>query len=155
MKALLVASVLFVASCNFAVKHPAATAGIVAGSVALVTCELASEDHKTCPIAAGAVGLGLALVAAGALWLGSEDEPEPTKDETPQKVDWSKVPDTTPKEPTKAPPAVTPPPATPPPIAPTTPPTPPTTPPPSEPPPATTPPATPPTTTPPAPTPTP
>ena len=108
MKTLALASLLLLGSCNFAVKHPAATAGIVAGSVAFVTCELASEDHKTCPIAAGAVGLGLALVAAGALWLGSEDEPEPTKDETPQKVDWSKVPDTTPKEPTKPPPAPTP-----------------------------------------------
>ena len=96
-------------SCNFAVKHPAATAGIVAGSLAFVTCELASEDHKNCALAGGAVGLGLALVAGVALWLGSEDEPaQPTTTETtnepPPTTDWSKIPDTTPKEPTKAPP---------------------------------------------------
>jgi hypothetical protein len=91
-------------SCGFAVKHPAATAGIAAGTTAFVTCELASEDHKNCSIAGGAVGLGLALIAAAALWLGSEDEPEPTTAEPPPKTDWSKIPDTTPKEPTKAPP---------------------------------------------------
>ena len=84
-------------SCNFAVKRPATTAGIVAGSVALVTCELASEDHKNCFIASGAVGVGL--------WLGSEDEPATaTSSDPPPKVDWNKIPDTTPKEPTKAPP---------------------------------------------------
>ena len=92
-------------SCNFAVKHPAATAGIVAGSVALVTCELASEDHKNCFIASGAVGVGLWLVAGIALWLGTEDEPATTtSSDPPPKVDWNKIPDTTPKEPTKAPP---------------------------------------------------
>ena len=95
-------------SCNFAVKHPAATAGIVAGSVALTTCELASEDHKNCFIAAGAVGAGLWLLAGIALWLGSEDEPTTTTAEPPPKVDWSQVPDTTPKEPTKAPPPLPP-----------------------------------------------
>ena len=93
-------------SCNFAVKHPAVTAGVVAGSTGLVTCELASEDHKPCFIAGGAVGIGLALVATFALWLGTEDEPATTTtSEPPPTVDWDKVPDTTPKEPTKAPPA--------------------------------------------------
>ena len=97
-------------SCNFAVKHPAVTAGIVAGTTALVTCELASEDHGPCFAAGGAVGVGLALVAAAALWLGSEDEPATETTSTPApKVDWDKIPDTTPKEPTKAPaPLVTP-----------------------------------------------
>ena len=92
-------------SCKFAVKHPAATAGITAGSLAFATCELASEDIKKCSLAGGAVGLGLALVAGFALWLGSEDEPATTTTaEPPPKTDWSKIPDTTPKEPTKAPP---------------------------------------------------
>lgn len=100
----LVAALVLSLSCNFAVKHPAATAGIVAGSVALTTCELASEDHKNCFIAGGAVGAGLWLLAAVALFLGSEDEPTTTAAEPPPKVDWSKVPDTTPTEPTKAPP---------------------------------------------------
>jgi hypothetical protein len=103
VKRLLVIALLLSLSCNFAIKHPAATAGIVAGSVALTTCELASEDHKNCFLAGGAVGLGLALVAGVALWLGSEDAPAEAA-KPPPKVDWNKIPDTTPKEPTKAPP---------------------------------------------------
>jgi type IV secretory pathway VirB10-like protein len=69
----------------------------------LGTCELASTDDKKCVITSGAVGVGLALVAGAALWLGSEDEPTPTQS-PPPKIDWTKVPDTTPKQPTKAPP---------------------------------------------------
>lgn len=103
-KRLLVVALLSQLSCKFAVQHPAATAGIAAGTTALVTCELASEDHKNCAIAGGAVGLGLALVAALALWLGSEDEAAPVTSEPPPKIDWSKVPDTTPTQPTQAPP---------------------------------------------------
>src|SRR5687768_3529951 len=93
----LVALYVALGSCNFAVKHPAATAGIVAGSVALFTCELAidyedTDDQKTCLIASAAVGLGLTALAAAALWLGSEDEPETTTAEPPPKVDWDKIP---------------------------------------------------------------
>jgi type IV secretory pathway VirB10-like protein len=105
IRVLVVSALALSLSCNFAVKHPAITAGVVAGTTGLVTCELASEDHKPCFIAGGAVGVGLALVAAFALWLGSEDEPAaPATSEPPPQVDWDKVPDTTPKEPTKAPP---------------------------------------------------
>ncbi|MDQ3335554.1 MAG: hypothetical protein M4D80_10340 [Myxococcota bacterium] len=105
-----VGALLVQLSCNFAVKHPAITAGIVGGTTALVTCELASEDHKNCFIAGGAVGLGLALIAGFALWLGTEDEPAPTtSSDPPTAVDWEKIPDTTPKEPTKAPPQPAPP----------------------------------------------
>ncbi len=93
--------------CNFAVKHPAVTAGVVAGTVALGTCELASTDDKKCFITSGAVGVGLGLIAGGALWLGSEDEPAPVQ-QPPPTIDWSKVPDTTPKQPTKPPPPLPP-----------------------------------------------
>ena len=103
LKRLVVVALLSQLSCKFAVQHPAATAGIAAGTTALVTCELASEDHKNCFLAGGAVGLGLALVAGVALWLGSEDEAAPTTSEPAPKIDWSKVPDTTPKQPTQAP----------------------------------------------------
>jgi hypothetical protein len=109
MKRLLVIALVSQLSCKFAVEHPAATAGIAAGTTALVTCELASEDHKNCAIAGGAVGLGLALVAGLALWLGSEDEAAPTTSEPAPRIDWSKVPDTTPKQPTQAPPPAVPP----------------------------------------------
>lgn len=100
-----IALLLSLSTCNFAVKHPATTAGIVAGTVALTTCELAAENHKNCFIAGGAVGLGLALIAGFALWLGTEDEPAPAASaEPPPKVDWNKIPDTTPTQPTKPPP---------------------------------------------------
>jgi hypothetical protein len=104
MRATAIALLIALGGCAFAVKHPATTAGVVAGTVALGTCELASNDDKKCFITSGAVGLGLALVAAAALWLGSEDEPETTTAKPPPKTDWSQIPDTTPKEPTKAPP---------------------------------------------------
>lgn len=106
-------------ACSFAVKHPAATAGVVAGTLALGTCELASEEHGSCLITSGAVGVGLAIVAGVALWLGSEDAPASATDGAPPaKVDWEKIPDTTPAQPTTAPPDATPAPTTP---APTTP----------------------------------
>ena len=67
-------------SCGFAVKHPAITAGIVAGSVALGSCELASADQKSCFVISGSVGVSLAVVTAVALWLGYEDaDPVPVE----------------------------------------------------------------------------
>ncbi|MBA3398285.1 MAG: hypothetical protein H0T89_37005 [Deltaproteobacteria bacterium] len=119
-------------SCAFAVKHPAITAGAVAGTVALTTCELASSDHGRCFLTSGAVGIGLALIAGVALWLGSEDEVVTTSEPAP-KIDWEKVPDTTPAEPTKAPPPLDPAPAPVTPPTPTPTPTPPTPPPPTPP----------------------
>ena len=62
------------ASCSFAVKHPAVTAGIVVGAVALGSCEIAGADHKACFAVSGAVGVSLALITVVALWLGYEDE---------------------------------------------------------------------------------
>jgi hypothetical protein len=60
--------------CGFAVKHPAATAAIVGGTLALSTCELASSDHSSCLLASGGAAALLGLVAAGALWLGETGE---------------------------------------------------------------------------------
>lgn len=74
MKRLVLAAVIAaVPSCNFAVKHPAVTAGVVGGTIGLGTCELASREHKACFAVAGGAGLFLGLVAAAALWLGTED----------------------------------------------------------------------------------
>jgi hypothetical protein len=60
--------------CGFAVRHPAVTAGLVAGTLTLGTCELESPEHGTCFAAAGIAGAALGLIAAGALWLGSSGE---------------------------------------------------------------------------------
>lgn len=71
---LIVALAISAGSCKFAVKHPAVTAGIAAGTVALGTCELASSEHAKCFGISGAGGVGIALLTALALWLGYEDE---------------------------------------------------------------------------------
>lgn len=60
--------------CGFAVRHPAVTAGTVIGSLTLATCELASSEHGSCFAASGVAGVTLALITAGALWLGSTGE---------------------------------------------------------------------------------
>jgi hypothetical protein len=80
---LAVASCISLAGCGFAVKHPAITAGIVGGSLGLVTCELSTEGRqKQCfEIAGGAGGL-LAATVLVATWLGTVDEePAPTTEE--------------------------------------------------------------------------
>ncbi|HSK03014.1 MAG TPA: hypothetical protein VK932_17305 [Kofleriaceae bacterium] len=62
------------AGCGFAVRHPAVTVGVVAGAMTLGTCELATDEHGACFLAAGGAGAALGLIAAGALWLGSTGE---------------------------------------------------------------------------------
>ncbi|MEJ7599840.1 MAG: hypothetical protein WKG01_18185 [Kofleriaceae bacterium] len=74
MRAVAIALLISLSSCNFAVKHPAVTAGIVGGTVALGSCELASGDQKACFVFSGSAALFLGLVVAGALWLGTYDE---------------------------------------------------------------------------------
>lgn len=76
MRAVAIALVCCLASCSFAVKHPAITAGIVGGTVTLGSCELASADQKACFMYSGVAALGLGLVVAAALWLGTYEEEE-------------------------------------------------------------------------------
>ena len=71
--ALACASLVMATSCEFAVKHPAVTSGIVGGTLGMATCEMATESrHGTCAIVAGAAGVGLALVVLAAVLLGGE-----------------------------------------------------------------------------------
>lgn len=72
---LVLALVVSLGGCQFAVKHPAVTAGVVVGTIGLGTCELASSDHKACFEISGGAGIGIALITAFALWLGYEDDP--------------------------------------------------------------------------------
>jgi hypothetical protein len=76
--------------CGFAVKHPAVTAGLVVGTMTLGTCELATDEHQSCFLAAGGAGLVLGLIAATALWLGETGEdailqPRPDPVESPRR----------------------------------------------------------------------
>jgi hypothetical protein len=59
-------------ACGFAVKHPAITAGVVAGSLGFATCKLASDNYAACGLVAGGAGAFLGLVTAAALWLGGD-----------------------------------------------------------------------------------
>jgi len=62
--------------CGFAVKHPAATAAIVGGSLGFGLCELNVGRHGTCAIVGGSAGAFLGIVAAVAMWTmgGNEEE---------------------------------------------------------------------------------
>jgi hypothetical protein len=73
------------AGCGFAVKHPAVTAGIVGGSLGLVTCELATQGRQLeCFEVAGAAGALLAATVVVATWLGTEEEdPVPVEEPLP------------------------------------------------------------------------
>ena len=87
MRRLLVVLLVPLASCGFAVKHPAVTAGIVGGSLGLTTCELSVDTaqegrQKQCFEIAGGAGLLLAATVLVATWLGTVDEePAPAVEE--------------------------------------------------------------------------
>jgi hypothetical protein len=54
--------VLALAGCAFATKHPAATAGIVGGTMGFSSCWIAVEKLDTCGKVGGVIGGGLFLV---------------------------------------------------------------------------------------------
>jgi len=68
----LVAVLASAPGCEFAVNHPAVTAGIVGGTLGLATCKLASDNIGACLAVGGGAGAFLGLVAATALWLGGD-----------------------------------------------------------------------------------
>jgi hypothetical protein len=79
-----IASVVAGSGCQWAVKHPSATAGIVVGSIGFATCSLTtsigdddtsfteSGRAKCYGVSAGA-GLAIALITVVAQWIGYED----------------------------------------------------------------------------------
>ncbi len=86
--------------CNFAVKHPSITAGIVVGSVGLATCSLTTSigegdtsftesGRAKCYGVTAIAGVGIGLLTAFAQWIGMEDadpvtpgKPDDTTDPT-------------------------------------------------------------------------
>lgn len=66
--------------CAFAVRHPAITSGLAGAVIAGATCELTTHnggdggggEEKACAVVTGAVGLGLALVVAAAIYFGGD-----------------------------------------------------------------------------------
>jgi hypothetical protein len=77
--------VLALGSCAFAQKHPAITAGIAAGTIALVPCLPAVEHPTTCLAIGGIAGLAIGGITGlvttfadtNAHELPPDEEPEP------------------------------------------------------------------------------
>lgn len=69
-----------IGGCAFAVRHPAITAGLTGALIAGGTCELTTHnagdggggEEKACAVVTGAVGLGLGLVVAAAIYFGGD-----------------------------------------------------------------------------------
>lgn len=73
--ALPLALCISVSGCNFAVKHPAVTAGIAGATLGFGACGVEVGKLGTCAVVGGSAGGFLALVAAVAMWtMGGDDE---------------------------------------------------------------------------------
>lgn len=66
-RALLLVAAL--ASCDFAQRHQAVTAGVVAGAIGFGSCEMDDVAVKTCGIIGGTAALALGGIAALVTWL--------------------------------------------------------------------------------------
>ncbi len=86
--ALAICSTIGATGCNFAVKHPSITAGIVVGSVGLATCSLTTSigegdtsftesGRAKCYGVTAIAGVGIGLLTAFAQWIGMEDADPP------------------------------------------------------------------------------
>ncbi len=74
--------------CNFAVKHPSVTAGIVVGALGLSTCSLTTSigegdtsftesARAKCYGVTAIAAVSISLITTVALWLGYEDDDTP------------------------------------------------------------------------------
>ena len=102
MRVTALALIVSLSSCEFAVKHPAATAGIVGGTLGFSTCEIGTGAHGAC----AAVGAGAALLLGGAVFvamlLGGEGNTvliDPTDEQGPEPPSIDDVPPPVPTAP--------------------------------------------------------
>jgi hypothetical protein len=93
--------------CGFAVKHPAITAGIAAGTLGFTTCKLASDNWAACGYVGGGAAAVLGLVTAAALWLGGDGDSSGLDEPLPPLVEEGPPPSA--NEPPANPPAANPP----------------------------------------------
>ena len=115
MRATAAALIITLSSCAFAVEHPAASAGLVGGTLGFSTCEIGTDFDVHGPCVA--VGVGAALLLGGAVFLatllGGEgntvlNAPAPEIGPEPPSIDDvppSPAPDAPPAEPAPAAPA--------------------------------------------------
>lgn len=123
--------------CNFAVKHPSVTAGIVVGALGFSTCSLTTSigegdtsftesGRAKCYGVTTLAAVGIGLITTLALWLGYEDDDAPTQRsldgtiEDPANLEPAPVfvPKPLPKPPNPEPPKPEPPPPEPAPVPP-------------------------------------
>ncbi len=73
--AVLVLALGSLGGCNFAVKHPAATAAIVGATLGAGTCAMESSETRTCLVIGGSTAAFMGLVTAVAIWtMGGNDD---------------------------------------------------------------------------------
>lgn len=79
MRAIVLSLIVSLTGCKFAVQHPAATIGIVGGTVGVLTCELGTgfdlsdgSTQGTCAAIGAGAGLALAGIVALAIYFGGE-----------------------------------------------------------------------------------
>ncbi|MBA3451538.1 MAG: hypothetical protein H0T42_00410 [Deltaproteobacteria bacterium] len=94
MRATALALIVTLSSCSFAVKHPAATAGIVGATLGFSTCEFGTDfdAHGSCALVGGGAALLLGGAVLLATLLGGEgntvlNEPEPDTRPEPPSID--------------------------------------------------------------------
>ena len=97
MRATALALVVTLASCAFAVKHPAATAGIVGATLGFSTCEIGTDfdAHGPCALVGGGAALLLGGAVLLAVLLGGEGNTvlvDPSEDTRPEPPSIDDVP---------------------------------------------------------------
>ncbi|MDX2091134.1 MAG: hypothetical protein SFX73_24955 [Kofleriaceae bacterium] len=70
MRATALALLVAFSGCEFAVKHPPATAAIVAGTIGFGTCEIATDEHGTCALISLGTAAALGLITWAAIAIG-------------------------------------------------------------------------------------
>ncbi|MCX5741291.1 MAG: hypothetical protein NT062_02195 [Proteobacteria bacterium] len=72
----LLVAIAGLASCDFAIKHPATTAAIAGGTLGFGTCQLEVGKPGTCAVVGGSTAAFLGLVAGLAMWTMGGDGDE-------------------------------------------------------------------------------
>lgn len=114
MRATALVMIVSLSSCAFAVRQPAATAGIVGATLGFATCEMGTDldAHAACALVGGGAALLLGGAVFLAMMLGGEGNTvliDPSDERRPDAPSIDDVPPPTPVEPAPTPPPDAPP----------------------------------------------
>jgi len=112
MRATALALIVSLSGCSFAVKHPAATAGLVGATLGFTTCEVGTDfdEHGACALVGGGAAALLGGAVLLAVLLGGEGNTvltEPAPDTRPEPPSIDDVSPPAPSEPAPTEPAPT------------------------------------------------